>query len=104
MNESFGKEYKLCSQKKIQEIFLQQELKIKQAAPGILHYFKDFDRIPSNEHCQIHLYKNDRLIKWNTNKIPVSNFSTIQFPSRGLMKLQNGWYYGEVYKAFIKTL
>jgi hypothetical protein len=88
----------ILPQKKIQEIFLQQEVKIKKAAPSVLHYFKDFGRIPSNENCQIHLYKNDRLIKWNTNKIPVSNFSTIQFPSRGLMKLQNGWYYGEVYK------
>jgi hypothetical protein len=85
-------------QKKIQEIFLQQELKIKQAAPNVLHFFKDFGGIPPKEQCQIHLYKNDRLVKWNTNKIPVSNFSTIQFPSRGLMKLQNGWYYGEVYK------
>jgi signal transduction histidine kinase len=88
----------ILPQKKIQEIFLQQELKIKQAAPNVLHYFKDFGGIPPKEHCQIHLYKNDRLVKWNTNKIPVSNFSTIQFPSRGLMKLQNGWYYGEVYK------
>jgi two-component system nitrogen regulation sensor histidine kinase NtrY len=88
----------ILPQKKIQEIFLQQELKIKQAAPSVLHYFKDFGAIPPNENCQIHLYKNDRLVKWNTNKIPVSNFSTIQFPSSGLMKLQNGWYYGEVYK------
>ncbi|MEN9972191.1 MAG: hypothetical protein RIS20_538 [Bacteroidota bacterium] len=85
-------------QKKIQEIFLQQEHKIKQAAPTSLHSYKNFGGIPPNENCLIHLYKNDRLVKWNTNKIPVSNFSTIQFPSRGLMKLQNGWYYGAVYK------
>ena len=88
----------ILPKKKIQEIFLQQELKIKKAAPNVLHYFKNYGGIPPNENCQIHLYKNDRLVKWNTNKIPVSNFSTIQFPSLGLMKLQNGWYYGEVYK------
>ena len=85
-------------QKKIQDIFFQQEQKIKKAAPSVLHYYKGFGAIPRKENCQIHIYKNDRLVKWNTNKVPVSNFSTIQFPSRGLIQLQNGWYYGEVFK------
>jgi len=84
--------------KKIQELFLQQEQKIKRIAPTALQHFKQHGSILGNEECQLHIYKQDRLIKWNTNKVPVSNFSTIQFPSRGLIQLQNGWYYGEVYK------
>ncbi len=97
--ENFNVQKELAlPQKKIQEIFLQQELKIKQAASSVLHYYKRYGSIPQKENCQIHIYKNDRLVKWNTNKVPVSNFSTIQFPSRGLIQLQNGWYYGEVFK------
>jgi signal transduction histidine kinase len=83
---------------KIQELFLQQEQKIKRIAPIALRYFKRYGSIPGEEECQLHIYKQDRLVKWNTNKVPVSNFSTIQFPSRGLIQLQNGWYYGDVYK------
>ena len=36
MNESFGKEYKLCSQKKIQEIF--DERKSLRSYPFVMHY------------------------------------------------------------------
>ena len=82
--------------KKIQELFLQQEQKIKRIAPSALHYFKRHGSIPVNEACQVHIYKQDRLIKWNTNKVPISNFSSIQFPSRGLIQLQNGWYFNPV--------
>ena len=85
-------------EKKIQELFLQQEQKIKRTASSALHYFRRHGSIPVNETCQVHIYKEDRLIKWNTNKVPVSNFSSIQFPSRGLIQLQNGWYYGDVFK------
>ena len=84
--------------KKIQELFLQQEQKIKHVAPNTLHYYKRNGSISEEEKCQIHIYQRDRLIKWNTNKVPVSNFSSIQFPGRGLIQLQNGWYYGELFK------
>lgn len=94
---SLGKEGKVPG-KKIQELFLQQEQKIKRIAPTALHFFKQHGSLPENEECQLHIYKQDQLIKWNTNKVPISNFSTIQFPSRGLIQLQNGWYYGDVYK------
>jgi signal transduction histidine kinase len=94
---SLGKEGKV-PEKKIQELFLLQEQKIKRIAPTALQYFKQHGSISKNEECQVHIYKQDRLIKWNTNKVPVSNFSTIQFPSRGLIQLQNGWYYGDIYK------
>ena len=91
------KEQKL-PHKKIQELFLQQERKIKEVAPEALHYFQRNGSISVEEKCQVHIYQRDRLVKWNTNKVPVSNFSSIQFPARGLIQLQNGWYYGELYK------
>jgi hypothetical protein len=40
----------------------------------------------------IHIYKNDSLLYWNTNQLPVSRFADIHFPSEGLNHLQNGWY------------
>jgi len=41
----------------------------------------------------IHIYKNDSLIKWNTNKVPISQFEELNFPTNGLFKGRNGWYY-----------
>ena len=40
----------------------------------------------------IHIYKNDSLLYWNTNQLPVSRFADIHFPSEGINHLQNGWY------------
>jgi hypothetical protein len=46
----------------------------------------------------IHFYKGDSLVYWNTNKIPVSKFTNIQFPSEGINRLQNGWYYSKIHQ------
>lgn len=47
---------------------------------------------PAETSFFVHFYKGDSLVYWNTNKIPVSKFTTIQFPSEGINRLQNGWY------------
>jgi signal transduction histidine kinase len=44
----------------------------------------------------IHVYKNDSLVYWNSNLLPVSRFSDIHFPNEGINHLQNGWYYTKV--------
>ena len=44
----------------------------------------------------IHIYKNDSLIYWNTNQIPVNRFADIHFPNEGINHLQNGWYLTKV--------
>lgn len=44
----------------------------------------------------IHIYRNDSLIFWNTNQLPIIRFADIHFPAEGLVKLQNGWYYAKV--------
>ncbi|MFZ9586622.1 MAG: ATP-binding protein [Crocinitomicaceae bacterium] len=82
----------------IQSTFLQEEVKMKENARSALDYFQLHGVLPVNPKIQLHIYRNDTLIKWNTNKAPVSNFASIQFPASGLIQLQNGWYYGEVYQ------
>lgn len=39
-----------------------------------------------------HVYRNDSLIYWNTNQLPIIRFAEIHFPSNGILHLQNGWY------------
>lgn len=41
----------------------------------------------------IHVYSHDTLIYWNTNKLPVSKFADLHFPTSGIKRAQNGWYY-----------
>ncbi len=41
----------------------------------------------------IHVFKNDSLIFWNTNEMPILRFEDIHFPAEGIIHLQNGWYY-----------
>lgn len=43
----------------------------------------------------LHVYRNDSLIFWNTNQLPIIRFADIHFPAQGLLHLQNGWYYAK---------
>lgn len=45
-----------------------------------------------------HVYRNDSLIFWNSNKLPIFRFSDLHYPSDGLVKLQNGWYYAKSFR------
>jgi two-component system, NtrC family, nitrogen regulation sensor histidine kinase NtrY len=40
-----------------------------------------------------HVYRNDSLIYWNTNTVPVRQFADMHFPADGIIQLQNGWYF-----------
>lgn len=42
-----------------------------------------------------HIYRNDSLIFWNTNQLPVLRFAELHYPGNGIVHLQNGWYYAE---------
>lgn len=44
----------------------------------------------------LHIYDGDSLIYWNTNKLPVSKYADLHFPTAGITKVQNGWYYVKV--------
>ena len=47
----------------------------------------------------LHIYRNDSLIFWNTNKLPILRFTDIHFPANGVLHLQNGWYYAKTIKV-----
>lgn len=44
----------------------------------------------------LHVYRRDSLIFWNTNQLPIIRFAEIHFPAEGLLHLQNGWYYAKM--------
>ncbi len=44
----------------------------------------------------MHIYRNDSLLYWNTNQLPIIRFADIHFPETGIVHLQNGWYYSKV--------
>lgn len=46
----------------------------------------------------IHYFINDSLIYWNTNQMPISQFADVHFPSDGVIRLQNGWFYAKQVK------
>lgn len=46
-----------------------------------------------------HVYRNDSLLYWNTNQLPILRFADIHFPENGLIKLQNGWYWSKTVEA-----
>ena len=48
------------------------------------------------EDINIHIYRNDSLIYWNTNQLPIIRFAEIHFPTSGILHLQNGWYYAKM--------
>jgi len=47
------------------------------------------------EDINIHIYRSDSLIYWNTNQLPIIRFADIHFPTNGILHLQNGWYYAK---------
>jgi two-component system nitrogen regulation sensor histidine kinase NtrY len=46
----------------------------------------------------VHIFKNDSLVFWSTNQVPISRFADIHFPAEGILHLQNGWYYSKYVK------
>lgn len=48
---------------------------------------------PISDNFLVHFFEEDSLIYWNTNKIPVSKYSSFQFPANGINHLQNGWFF-----------
>ena len=55
-------------------------------------------QLNNDEKLYIHVFRNDSLIYWNSNEVPISPFADIHFPSDGILHLQNGWYYSKTTK------
>ena len=79
------------TEEEIQKNFLSYETIAETAAENLLN---DKSTIKDEKkQVFLHLYKNDSLKYWNTNKMPVSRLSSLKFPASGLVHLKNGWYY-----------
>ncbi|NRA12788.1 MAG: hypothetical protein HRT57_12595, partial [Crocinitomicaceae bacterium] len=53
----------------------------------------------NGQEINIHIYRHDSLIYWNTNQVPIIRFADIHFPADGLLNLQNGWYFAKTKKV-----
>jgi len=51
-----------------------------------------WSNVTTENEINVHVYHNDSLVFWNSNHLPIIRFKNIQFPSEGLIRLQNGWY------------
>ena len=78
-------------EEEIQQNFISYETTAQVAATNLLNK----NPIVEDEKRPVflHLYENDSLKYWNTNKMPVPRLSSLKFPSSGLVHLKNGWYY-----------
>ncbi len=61
-----------------------------------LHGLKKLKRTDKKTDFYLHLYRNESLIYWNTNQLPILRFADIHYPSEGIVHLQNGWYYAKI--------
>lgn len=59
----------------------------------------DWKNLDESNPFNLHVYRNDSLIFWNTNQLPIIRFADIHFPSAGIIHLQNGWYYTKVFEV-----
>ena len=75
----------------IQKNFHSLEKQAEQAATNLLK--NKVAKTDAESSIFLHLYENDSLKYWNTNKMPVPRLSSLKFPSSGLTHLKNGWYY-----------
>ncbi len=87
------------------ETFKKNFQKMELALDNALRYQEDevlkedvgeqWKKVKEENTINIHVYRNDSLILWNTNQLPIIRFAEIHFPSNGLLHLQNGWYYAK---------
>jgi len=78
-------------EQEIQNNFLALETKAEGAANQLIN--NKVTKSDEEQSIYLHLYENDSLKYWNTNKMPVPRLSSLKFPSSGLIHLKNGWYY-----------
>lgn len=90
--------------KHFQETFRQQEIS-QNALLNEIH--SDWNQLSSSQFSKkylqknnaffVHVFRNDSLVYWNTNLLPIFQFADLHFPSAGLVALQNGWYYTKIH-------
>lgn len=60
-----------------------------------------FDRFctQNNDGFFVHVFRNDSLVYWNSNELPINRFAELHFPVSGINQLENGWYYTVIRKT-----
>ena len=81
--------------KTTQANFLKQEKKADLAVKNLLLESLQGVAISQKEDSVLiyHVYQNDSLKYWSSNKMPVPRLASLSFPAEGLVHLKNGWYY-----------
>lgn len=65
----------------------------KESSQSMLDHFPE----PEDDNAfHLHIFRNDSLVFWNTNQLPVYPFAELHFPVEGISRLQNGWYYSKI--------
>lgn len=77
----------------IQERFTQLENESHLYAKEILSQVKKGKELPKSKELTYHLYQKDVLFGWNSNQLPIGRYKTAIFPGKGLIKLNNGYYF-----------
>ncbi|MBL1279996.1 MAG: GHKL domain-containing protein [Fluviicola sp.] len=57
---------------------------------------EQWERSETSSSINVHVYRKDSLVYWNTNQLPILRFADLHFPSDGIIHLQNGWYYAKM--------
>lgn len=88
-----------------QDAFFKQEMQLELLSKALR---KDWKLLNETEFAEkykpektpffISIYRNDSLIYWNNNELPINAFADLHFPAEGLTQLQNGWYYSQLSK------
>ena len=81
--------------KKTQANFLKHEKKAKLAAKSLLLESLQGEGFRQKKDTVLfyHVYQNDSLKHWSSNKMPAPRLASLSFPSDGLVHLKSGWYY-----------
>lgn len=94
-NSLFNKDYSSLTEN-FQKDFHQQEDLLDSFLKSKSKIFLQKD--VKDSEFNFHVYRNDSLIFWNTNTLPLLRFADLHFPANGIVKLQNGWYYAKTKK------
>jgi two-component system nitrogen regulation sensor histidine kinase NtrY len=89
----------------LQDVFYEQERQLDRLSKDLKKDWLSLDENafaekykPTNTPFFVSIYRNDSLIYWNNNELPINAFADLHFPSEGLTQLQNGWYYSQFSK------
>jgi nitrogen fixation/metabolism regulation signal transduction histidine kinase len=94
----FSNQERQFSVQDIQAQFTELEKESKSYAQLLLKNIEAGKTLPKSNTHNYHLYENDVLFGWSSNQLPVGRYKTDLFPSSGIVKLNNGYYYSQTYQ------